>query len=227
MTQAHTRPSHLRRSDLLPPGRVGWPVLPLALVVVLAACGNDDGDAETAAVVDPTSAATPATGSGEDSAEDAPDDAGAGDVPDALEDLASEAGSAIVTIGDETFEFSLAGTATVEGTTYVGRCSTIFGMIAGNGFVTDGRDITLDVEVPPVDWETYEDDRYDPPAIEVEDNENNGKWVADAGDELVTGTGVVEFEQDGTSALGSAVFSNQWAPDSDPVEGTFEIDCEG
>ena len=218
------------------------PAVLLSLLLVLAACGNDDGDAETAATDDPTQAPAaedstnatddavaddptqaPAT---EDSA-DATDGTVADDVSDTLEDLASDTGSATVTIGDETFEFSLAGTNAVDGTTYVGRCDTLFGMIAGSGFVTDGRDITVDLEVPPVDWETYEDDRYDPPAVEVEDSENNAKWVADTGNEFITGSAVGEFEQDGTSASGTATFVNEWAPDSDPVDGTFEIDCEG
>jgi hypothetical protein len=84
----------------------------------------------------------------------------------------------------------------------------------------------VDLEVPPVDWETYGDDRFDPPAVEVEDNESNADWVADAGDELTAGGDVGDYEQEGATASGSATFVNSWDSEADPVEGTFEIDCE-
>lgn len=205
-------------------GAIGWLAVLLSLVVVVAACGNDD-DAESGDT-EPTDGPAAA-----ENGADAPEDTdgpivGDDEVPDAIADLASETGSATVTIGDETFEFSLAGTKTVDGTTYVGRCQTLFGMIIASGFVADDRDITVDMEVPPVDWETYEDDRFDPPAVEVEDNENNADWIADVGVEFATGSGVGEFVQEGATASGSAIFVNQWDPDSDPVEGTFEVDCE-
>ena len=214
---------------------LGWPAGLLSLVLVVAACGNSGDDDDAAATAGLTAAPSSGTAVDEsaDAVEDAVDtgaaaeDTGTGDAASSLEDLASDTGTAVVTIGDETYEFSLAGTATIGTTTYVGLCRSIFGMIQGNGYATDGRDITVDMEVPPVDWETYTDDRYDPPAIKVEDNEANASWVADQGDEFVTGSGVGEFELDGASASGTATFVNQWAPDSDPVEGTFEIDCEG
>ncbi|MEX1296526.1 MAG: hypothetical protein AB1Z67_10175 [Candidatus Limnocylindrales bacterium] len=231
-------PSQRRIHHHLPnTGALGWLALLLALSLVLVACGGDDeAEAETA---DPTAAAVEATEAAEATDEPAADEvtgtdedtAGEGEnadseVPDAIADLASDSGSATVTIGDETFEFSLAGTQTIDGTTYVGRCQSLFGMVLGSGFATDGRDITVDLEIPPVDWESYEDDRFDAPAIEVEDNVNNASWVADQADEFVSGSSIGEYEQEGTTASGSATFVNQWAPDSEPVEGTFELDCE-
>lgn len=209
---------------------VALPALALALAAVVAACGNDDDDAATdapaaPATTDAAADATPtAAGAASDTGDGTSDD---GDVSDTLEALASETGSATVTIGDVTYEFSLSGTATVDGTTYVGRCTPIFGMIAASGFVGDGRDITIDAEIPPVDWETYEDDRFDPPAIEVEDSEANASWVADQEDTFVEGSGVTAFEQDGGRASGTAMFINAWDPGSGPVEGSFEIDCAG
>jgi hypothetical protein len=230
---------------------IGWLALLLSLAVIVAACGNGDDDAATDAPEStdaPAAAETEAdTGNDTDTgSEDVDADAGSDDeaaadagnddesaadaeeagVPDAIANLASETGSATVTIGDETFEFSLAGTKTVGGTTHVGRCETLFGMIIGSGFVTDDRDITLDLEVPPVDWDTYEDERFDPPAVEVEDNETNADWVADVGDEFTAGSGVGEYEQEGATASGSATFVNSWDPESEPVEGTFEVDCK-
>jgi len=253
MTQHETRvrgsrPSHPFHGF----GALGWPALLLSLLMVLAACGNDDGGAATEAAAEATVAGTPAaeaedSGDAASETEDGGDDAaaeaeesgddaaGGGDitadsdedgVPDALQDLASETGSATVTIGDQTFEFSLAGTSTNEGTTHIGRCESFFGMVMGNGFAADGRDITVGMEIPPVDWETYEDERFDPPSIEVEDEENNASWVADQGNDFVSGSSVGEYELEGVTASGSATFVNQWATDAEPVEGSFEIDCE-
>ena len=198
---------------------LAWSALLLPLLLIVAACGNDDADATTEAAAEATAQATPATEAEEST------DAGADEVPDAIADLASDSGSATVTIGDETFEFTLAGTSTVDGSTHVGRCESLFGMIMGSGFATDGRDITLDIEIPPVDWETFEDDRFDAPAVEVEDNVANASWVADQANELVPGGGVGDYEQQDVTASGAATFVNQWAPDSEPIEGTFEIDC--
>jgi hypothetical protein len=229
MTQNRPRTRHPRRSQAIQGIRaLTWSSLLLSLLVVLAACGNDDSEAATEAPAEATAEAAPAAedgddgGSEDDTAADSDEDA----VSDAIADLASESGSATVTIGDETIEFSLSGTQTIDGTTYVGRCQSLFGMINGSGFATDGRDITLNIEIPPVDWETYEDERFEAPGVEVEDNESNAKWVADQADEFVSGSGVGEYQQEGVTASGAATFVNHWAPDSDPVEGTFEIDCE-
>lgn len=230
MTQFQRRTRH-RFPDA---GSLGWPAVLLALSLVLVACGgDDDGDASataeaTAAPTEPAETADdPATDDGNRDEEAGADEDGAddGEVPDAIADLASDSGSATVTIGDETFEFSLAGTQTIDGTTYVGRCQSLFGIVLGSGFAADGSDVTVDLEIPPVDWETYEDDRFDPPAVEVEDNVNNAKWVADQGDEFAAGGGIGEYEQEDGTASGSATFVNQWAPDSEPVEGSFEVDC--
>ena len=235
---------------------VGWLALLLAGVMVVAACGNGGDEAatdtadETAEVTATAEVATAgaeaataeaevataeaATAEADDDAEAAtdgasadPDASGEGQVSDTLEDLASDSGAATVTIGDQTYEFTLAGTTTVGSTTYVGRCQSIFGMIAASGFVSDGRDITVDMEIPPVDWASYTDDRFDAPAIQVEDNEANANYVANESDEFVTGSGVSEFEQAGGSASGTAMFVNAWDPESEPVEGSFEVDCAG
>lgn len=227
MTPTQLPPSHSRHGRAKGSLRtVAWAALLLSLLLIVAACGDEGGDAATDAATETAAPATTATESGGDSEEDPdvaadPDDA----VPAAIADLASESGSATVTIGDETFEFSLAGTSTVDGTTYVGRCQSLFGMIIGNGYATDGRDITVDMEIPPTDWETYEDERFDAPTVEVEDGVANASWVADQTDEFVTGGGVGEYEQEGETASGAATFVNQWAPDSEPVEGSFDIDC--
>lgn len=203
----------------------------ISLAVVVVACGDGDDGTEAATLAAPATTAYAAGGDPQsvtgDASGEATGDADEDGVPDSIEALASESGSATVTIGDQTVEFSLAGTTTVDGSTYVGRCVTIFGMIAAAGFAADGRDITIDAEVPPVDWETYEDDRYDAPSIRVEDGEADADWVADQGDEFVSGSGVGEFEQDGGRASGTATFINAWDPGSEPVEGTFELDCAG
>lgn len=232
MTQHRLQVSRLRHTEAVNGARaLGWSALLFSLLLVLAACGTDDGDDATEEAVEATVEATNATeaddsGGTDDSGSNVFTDSDEDGVPDAIEELASETGGATVTIGDETFEFSFAGTLTIDETTYIGRCESFFGMILGSGFAADGRDITVDMEIPPVDWETYEDERFDPPAIEVEDAASNASWVADQGDESTPGGGIGEYEQEGVTASGAATFINQWATDSEPVEGTFELDCD-
>ncbi len=138
------------RDRVLTAGRaIGCLALLLSLAVIVAACGN--GGEEDAAADVPEETDAPAAledaPADEAPADETPADEADDAVPEAIADLASETGSATVTIGDETYEFSLAGTKAVGGTTYVGRCETLFGMIIGSGYVTDERDITVDMEV--------------------------------------------------------------------------------
>lgn len=136
------------------------------------------------------------------------------------ESLAGESGSAVVTIGGQTYEFSLAGTLTIDSTTYVGRCLTWGGSVGGNGYAADGSDITLNFEMPPLGWEDAPDE-WDPPSISVEDNPADIQWDAS---QWTDGT-VTSFEVDDTRASGTATFVNMWAADGRAVEGTFQVDC--
>lgn len=154
------------------------------------------------------------------------------DVQALLEGLDFGSGAAAVVLGDERYDFS-AATVTVESKTYLGVCQEFFGVIAANLHLTDGREITVDMQIPPVDWDTYDDGRYDPPQIRVEIDDPYQSWLADANwatSNGVEGQSQVDtFERDGSSATGTATFLEQQSifqdPPGEPVQGTFEVRC--
>jgi hypothetical protein len=137
-----------------------------------------------------------------------------------------------VVLGDERFDFGSA-TETSDSETYLGLCQEFFGVIAANLHLTDGREITVDMEIPPVDWDTYADGRYSPPRIEISIEDPNETWIADtewATANDIDGLSQVDtFERDGISAIGTATFVEQVSvltgQPSEPVQGTFEVRC--
>lgn len=214
----------------------------LAAVLVFAACGDDDLS-ETPTPTQADQADDPTTDDGTDQpttddGEGSGDDGGtSSDVQDAIDELDFGDGGAIVTIGDTTYEFALGGNSTVGNTTYIGVCQTLFGLIVAEGYDPEGRDITVSLEIPPEDWDTYEDERYGPPRVEVEDNSTGEfiTWVADqslretfpdmAG---VDQSRVDAWTTDGTTASGSATFIQEifsTEGDGTPVQGTFQVGC--
>lgn len=221
----------------------------IAALVAAAACGGDDatdlvGDADDATSgsesgIEPD-VGTDETVDGGDGGDggDAPDDNGLDDgVQEMLDGLDFGDGGARVTIGDTTYEFALGGTSTVGSKTYLGICQQLFGMMAGAGYDTGGRAITVDFEIPPVDWESYEDGRFStsPPRLEIEDEENGVAWAADQSlVELYPETAglsqIDEWVTDGTRASGTATFIElePWSAPvegASPVEGSFELGC--
>ena len=83
--------------------------------------------------------------------------------------------------------------------------------------MTDGRDIQGEFAIPPLDWESYDDGRYDPPSVELEitsTGDDNARWRADAAwaaENGVEGSSQVDaYEKDGLTASGTATFANAW-----------------
>jgi hypothetical protein len=212
---------------------------PLALLALpLVGCGGDDdagsADADATPAADEggdDAGATTDTGDAADAADAADGDAASGD--DAGGDDAGPGsefdfgtGVARVTVGDNSYEFDLTSGFTV--------CRDVFGGLQVDGNAESGE-ASIDMWIPPLDWETYADGRYDPPAVTVEDDTINAKWVADAKrieilPDFPPEAKVDSFDQDGTAAQGSATFVNEYAMFQGPVEpvqGTFEVSCEG
>jgi len=188
----------------------------VSAALVLTACGGDDDGAAAGSNSDnggttPTEA-TSANGDG--NGDDGNGDGGGGSG-------GAAENRAVVTVGDEVYEFDLTD-----------LCLAMFGNLAGSGPSVDGRDITINIEVPPEDWETSDED-WSPPSIRIDDGENDLDWRA--GDEIVTGmvepgmSQVDSFTNDGTRASGTATFIELYAvmtgDDPDPVQGTFEFAC--
>ncbi|MGI9624844.1 MAG: hypothetical protein ACR2PK_18585 [Acidimicrobiales bacterium] len=217
----------------------------VVLVLLAAACGGDDdssegsddgsqqSEAEDGGDTADTDAGEEASGSTDDGGDEPapePEPAEEEEQP-APETQGSGIGSerAIVTIGDETFEFDMS----------VG-CIALGGAVGGFGITADGL-VTADFDIPPEDWETSGDD-WGPPGIRVQDDRlddsqagvHHPDWRADEEwsrdtPELAGATQVESYTVNGPAASGTATFTDTWAhalgKDAPPVPGTFEINC--
>jgi hypothetical protein len=191
----------------------------------LVSCGGDDDD-------DAPSQDQPGDGSnGDDSGDDDSGDDDSGDDngdDDGGTGLDFGSGMAVVTIGDERFEFEITGDLAS------GVCREVFGALQVAATSSDGRDITLSMIIPPEDWATYDDNRYEPPAIGILDDSEQIRRDFQANEALeeFQGSGMSQvdsFELDGLTASGTATFIDSWAlvlgNDAEPVQGTFALDC--
>jgi len=214
-------------------------VLALMLMAVagLSACGGDDDDGNGGSAPasddsgdDQDNASDNGAGDSDDGADDGDDDAGDSDCDDGSDDSNDSggfdfgAGKAVVTVGDKTFEFDLTSGSAV--------CRDVFGGLQVGGRSTDDENVTLDMWIPPTNWDTYDDNRYDPPSVEVEDDTSNKDWVADLNSayEIEEGKSQVDsYEKDGLRASGTATFTDVYAlfsGSAETVQGTFEVSCE-
>ena len=142
--------------------------------------------------------------------------------------------TAVVTIGEKRYEFDMTSP-------FADTCLTLFGVVGGHGQSVDGSDVSIDIEIPPIGYQTrpgFED--FDPPNIEVDDDENDQEWTA-GGDfsflpyRPADGESQVDsYTSDGKHAQGTATFIDMTAlfrssvgqgERPQPVQGTFEILC--
>ena len=196
----------------------------LSAALVFAACGGDDDDA-----------AVPGNGNGGTTPTEAPSNGGDDNDDDNGDDNGNGGGSdggveenrAVVVIGDRTYEFDLSV-----------QCLSLFNNMAAAGQAVDGSDVSVNIGLPPVDWETDTDEEWDPPSVRVSDDEEDLDWRA--GDEIVSAmmdegnldegvSQVDSFTHDGQRASGTATFIDLYAvlrqENPDPVQGTFEFAC--
>ncbi len=207
-------------------------VFPLLALLVggLAACGGDDDDGENPFV----------PGVNQDSDNDDTDADSNGDDPDgdADDDSSSlpqfgDGGTAVVTIDGERYEAILSN-RTVNGRDTIGFCRDVFGglQIQGYAETDDGRVVQVEMWIPPTDWESYDDGRYDPPTLEISINDAEGprlaNWLADQEHTTFQGNSQVDdYELEGTRASGSVTFTDEFSREPRPVaQGTFEVNCE-
>jgi hypothetical protein len=208
----------------------------LVMVPLLAVACGGSGDGESPLARGSSddggndAAATPSSGdSGDGLGSD--DSAGAGPSESSLTDIDPD--TAVVVIGDERFEFDIT-------TEFGDACITMFGVVAGVGDASDGSDVRIDIEIPPVGYEG--DPSYEGmfPNVEVRDDTNFRSFQA-GGDfsyledpPAAEESQVESFQNDGTSATGTATFLDMQAysnhvfnddPRPEPVQGTFEIRC--
>ena len=114
----------------------------------------------------------------------------------------------------------------------------MFGAIAGGGYdIRDGRTVTMEFDLPPADWESYDDGRFDdmPPRVKIEDEVTGASWVADVSladsfPEVAGSSQVDEWALGDRSASGTATFIaiepfGSPVEGAGPLEGTFELAC--
>lgn len=227
------------------------PIVLLAGALLVGACGEGGEVADNqAAAVDPESTA-PANPADEEAdarpaePQDASNDNDAADsdldaeVQGLLDDLDFGDGGARVVLDGRTYEFALGGhSPEIDGKTYLGTCQTLFGAITGNGYqIEEGGVVIMEFDLPPEDWESYEDGRFDTatPRIKIEDTATEEAWVADMAfvdlhPEVAGASQIDEWMTDGTRASGNATFTaiTPWsAPieEAEPLQGTFELGC--
>jgi len=127
--------------------------------------------------------------------------------------------TAVVTVGDQRYEFSNL------------YCVTVFGVVAAQSV---GGDPKVHIDVPPADWETSGEE-WDPPSIRI--SGDDPYLDLRAGDEVVrngarVGPGqsqVDSFTTEGRHVSGTATFLDYRAfttnQNADSVSGTFEVTC--
>jgi hypothetical protein len=127
--------------------------------------------------------------------------------------------TAVVTIGEERYEFTLNR-----------DCRALFGTLVGVGESSDGRDAVVNIQIPPEGGIDGVE-----PSIRVDDKGKNLDWRA-GGDVISEMAGVSEsdsqvddYKNDGKAASGAATFLDLYAVlkgEVKPVQGTFEFACE-
>jgi len=195
------------------------------LVGALAACGG--GDDDDSGAVDPGSNGSDSGSGGSDSGSDTETDDD-GDEDDRSLPSFGAGGTARVTFGDETFEPILAN-RDVNGTPQLGFCRIIFGGLQVFGFADtdDGRRVSVEMWIPPTDWESKPELGFDPPRIqvEIEGDPNGGAWLADQ-ERFDDNSRVDDYESDGKRANGTMTLRREFSDELPPVQGTFEVNCE-
>ena len=203
----------------------------LALVLVatlaLSACGGDSDDSNGDDDA-PDSTTTAASGNNDSGGNNDNNDGDDGD------DDGGGAATASVTIGSDTWTFDL--------DSRFAACIALGGAVGAVGPAADGSDVTVDISLPPEDWESdTSDDGWEAPTVRVDDDVNNRQWRA-GGDIIeqmlasrddADGVSQVDsFSIDRDSGSGTATFIDQRAisfaagdalPES--VQGTFEVSC--
>lgn len=185
--------------------------LPLCAGLILTACGGAGGGDASSSEVASAEASSGA------SSDESKSSASASVNPDDPLGFGNEDATAVVTIGDQTYEF---------GNLY---CVTIGGAL---GAASVGGDPQVDITLPPEDWETS-GDGWDPPSIRVDSDEpyfiiHANAQLADQMTNVEPGQSQVDsFSTDGYHASGTATFLDPFAGGTppEPMTGTFEVTC--
>jgi hypothetical protein len=189
-------------------------IIAIGLMLAVTACAAGDVGGEATDPPEPagTGQSEPAGGGGDADPTEAP----TGDSDDPLSGFRDDEASAVVIIGDERYEF--------DGL----RCVTMGGAL---GAASMGGDPSVNISLPPTDWESSGDD-WDPPSVRVDGDDPYFHFEA-GGDVVLMSPDLAEtymvtsFTSDGYRASGTAAFVDmtQLADPPPPINGTFEVSC--
>jgi hypothetical protein len=191
-------------------------IVAVAATLTLAACGAEpsaDDPVDPTRLPDPTSVAD--AGGGEEPGATEADGADPEEIMDSFRD---EEAWAVVVIGDDRYEF--------EGL----YCVTIGGALGAASVGSDNE--TVNIDLPPKDWETSGDD-WGPPSVQVSSDEpyfrmEANATLADDYSAAFAGSQVDSYTSDGYRASGSGTFADSYdfaASEPEMVAGTFEVNC--
>ncbi|MEQ8717683.1 MAG: hypothetical protein RIE08_08735 [Acidimicrobiales bacterium] len=207
----------------------------VVVAMIAAACGG--GDDETSAASDDGAGSddgAPASDDGAPSGDDAAaSDDGGGDgdgvrsldlVPDGATDIiGNPAGQGFVELAGTRYDFVLDA-----------ACQQIFGAVQAAGGAADGSESRVDAFIPPENWETFDDDRFDPPEVSIEIGDQ--EWIAELGANEQVGTAyrdltpeessVTSFTNDGSFTEGEGIFFRRFnSGDIETAQGSFAFYC--
>ncbi len=211
-------------------------VLLVLVALVLAACGGGGEGSNDVSSASPTPSSTMADTDSDSAAEDEDStdgqdatDVTVGDIGDHLD---TAGGTALVSIGDESWQFELSEEIPIA------SCDADF--FGGFVAILTSVDATMSSPFDTVRVQLPGGDFTDAPVVEVNLGiDDDLKWTADETiyertPDLPAGLGVTGFSIDGNTASGTAVFYEQEsyhqfnAGNADALlvaEGTFEVSC--
>lgn len=210
----------------------GWlGAVVLGLTLVLVACSGDSSDGEALQVAGESAPGEQSAQSGETETAGDTDEpgesSGGGDlslVPEGDTDLlGNPAGQGLVELSGARYDFILNS-----------ACQKFFGAVQAAGPLADGSDGSVDVVIPPEDWETDTEAGWDPPYVQIENGDES--WLAELGTEhFVEGanieltaeqSAVTSFTNDGSRVAGEAVFFKRFNFETlETATGSFEFYC--
>jgi hypothetical protein len=215
-----------------------WWVAPLAVLgmaLVLAGCGGGDDGASVASTDTSPSDAPTDDAEAEPAAEESSGDDTTEDAAEPAPEASSGGQMLVVTIGDTTYEADLSTDFTV--------CISMGGAVGAAGPIPGIDGGSINVDIPPEDYETSTDQGWEPPSVRVDLGEDeNGvpvSWraspeVAEFWPEFAGTSQVDSFTVDGASASGTATFIDDFGiqlflagqgDEPQPVQGTFAVSC--
>jgi hypothetical protein len=189
-----------------------------------AACGGDDDDDGAIFPGSNDDSNGSSDGDGDDSGDDDDDSDDDGGLPSF-----GAGGTASLTIGDDSYEPFLANRE-VAGRQQLGFCRVIFGalQILGYADTADGGYVKVEMLIPPTDWESYDDGRFDPPRVQVDFEPAEGSratYLADQ-ERFDENSGVDDYELDGRHATGTMTLRHDFDQTLPTLQGTFDVECK-